>query len=447
MNIDQAFQYIESFTNLEKNTGTTMRPYRLDRMAVLLDFFEHPEETISCVHVAGSKGKGSTAAFISCILQAAGFRVGLYTSPHVTSYRERITLAGAEVRDEIYTQQVAYIKSKIDSMDRGLLPGQSDPTTFELLTLLSFLIFKSLDCSWAVIETGIGGRLDATNVIRPAASVITPVELEHTDVLGNTIPEIAAEKAGIIKRRIPVFCGFQKSEAEQVIAETAAARKCQLFLLREQLQNIRAEYTESGTHVQMDFKDRPPVSTTLRMLGDFQTENAALAALVGDWLLKNTGIPADEAARYTGAGLSCARLPGRMELVRTSPDIVLDGAHTPASIERLRKAFFQLYPGKRLLIFGSVLGKNTEAMARLLAPFFEHIIISTPGTFKVSNPGAVYGQFKKLSREVTLEADPSAALAKAIEMSGSEIPVLVTGSFYMISEIRKLIVEATALKV
>ena len=221
MDFDSALAYIESFTNLERLPGGSMRPYRLDRMEVLLELFGNPQNKFSSIHISGSKGKGSTGLYIACILNDAGFKTGLYTSPHVHSYRERITRAGEPFPDELLVDLIVTIKQVIEGLPPGALPGQDKPTTFELLTLLSYLAFARDGVEWAVIETGIGGRLDATNVLSPKATVHTPVELEHTEVLGDTVEKIAAEKAGIIKAGIPAYCGLQRPEALSVFAEKA----------------------------------------------------------------------------------------------------------------------------------------------------------------------------------------------------------------------------------
>jgi dihydrofolate synthase/folylpolyglutamate synthase len=207
VNLSEAFAYIESFTNFEKKTTMVEREYRLDRMRFLLSSFGNPERAFKTIHVAGSKGKGSTAAFAASILAASGEKTGLYTSPHVASYRERITVNGEEYPDGAYVSAVGRIRDFVESMDEADFPGGTSPTTFELLTLLGFLMFKESSCRWAVIETGIGGRLDATNLILPEVSVLTPIELEHTDILGSTIAAIAREKAGIIKPEFRSFPG------------------------------------------------------------------------------------------------------------------------------------------------------------------------------------------------------------------------------------------------
>ncbi len=217
---DDAFAYIESFTNFERRRLTPLdREYRLDRMFSLLEHFGRPHEAFACFHVAGTKGKGSTAAFLAGALRAAGHRTGLYLSPHVSSYNERITIDGDAVAPALLTEVASRIAAELDAGALEDLRGGFGPTTFELLTLLAFLCFRESGCREAVIEVGIGGRLDATNVVTPTASVITPLDLEHTQLLGDTLASIAREKAGIIKPGRPAFVGHQLPEAREVFAD------------------------------------------------------------------------------------------------------------------------------------------------------------------------------------------------------------------------------------
>ncbi len=196
----EVFSWVESFTNLERgNLPFDKRTYRLDRMRRLLAMFDDPDAELAAIHVAGTKGKGSTAALIASVLHAAGHRTGLYMSPHVNSPFERLTLAGEAPRAGLLVRLGGEVKTALDALPAEGMPGYFAPTTFELYTLLAFLYFRDAGCEYAVIEVGIGGRLDATNVIIPRASVITPLDLEHTDVLGDTLEKIAEEKAGIIK--------------------------------------------------------------------------------------------------------------------------------------------------------------------------------------------------------------------------------------------------------
>ena len=445
MTVDECFAYIESFTNLERKPGTSMRPYRLDRMKALLRHFGNPEGSFRSIHVAGSKGKGSTAAFLTAILTEAGEKTGTFASPHVSSYKERITVDGEEVDDGTLVSLVEGIRSGLAAMPVDTLPGKETPTTFELLTLLAFLCYESLGCTWAVIETGIGGRLDATNVILPEASIITPIEHEHTEVLGYTIAKIAWEKAGIIKPGVPTYCGMVSAEAESVIRGVARRQKSVLYSLGDAVGTVNVDVDVCGTDVAARWRSGGESHFRLQMVGAFQADNALLAALVGRKILVDKlGYSPDEAETTTATALARMHLPGRMEIIRGAPSIVLDAAHTETSAKRLVETYTTIFPRPGVLIFGSVLGKNSSAMASLLAPLFNDIVISTPGTFKQSNPEEVFSDFLRINPNTRIEKTPAAALALARDLADPEGSILVTGSFYMVAEIRNLLVLSPA---
>ncbi len=433
--LSEGFEYIESFMNLERGTFSP-RAYRLDRMRFLLALFGDPHRAFKSVHIAGSKGKGSTALYIASILAASGIKTGLYTSPHVVSYKERITCAGAEFPDGFLLSLIERIAQRIEEVPAERFPGDSLPTTFELLTVLGFLAFREAGCSWAVIETGIGGRLDATNTVEPEASVITPIELEHTEYLGSTLESIAHEKGGIIKHGVLVFLSRQTPEAIEVLSRIASERSATITRLADA---VSYDYRLSiqGTGLELAFRDGFSVSATLPMLGAVQAENAALAATVARGLFPELD------AETLSRGLSAARLPGRMELIPGTPPVLLDAAHTPASVKRLLESFRELYPRGGVLVFGSVLGKDPDRMADALAPEFDGIVISPPGQFKKSDPEAVYAVFRSRNERTVFEPVPERAFETALALSGGE-PVLVTGSFYMIAEIRKMVLNGTA---
>ncbi|WP_455382303.1 bifunctional folylpolyglutamate synthase/dihydrofolate synthase [Salinispira pacifica] len=436
--VDSAFAYIEAFTNLERRS--VPREYRLDRMQFLLDRFGRPEAGIRFIHVAGSKGKGSTATFIAAALSAAGVTAGLYRSPHVESYRERITVAGTELPDPLYIELVEEIRDEVERIRSDRRFAEWEPTTFELLTLMAFLAFRKRTLTWAVLETGIGGRLDATNVVVPEASVLTPIELEHTDILGTTISEIAAEKAGIIKAGAPVFSSAQPPEAEALFRKRAEELGSRFIRVTDGVEVVRNQPTTHGTSVALRFADGTHLETRLRLIGAIQAENAALAALVVRSLFPEA--PPDAIGRTLGEVF----LPGRMEMAALDPDILLDGAHTPSSIEKVIATFRRLYPARApqegVLLFAAVEGKRQEEMARLLAPEFDRIFITTPGFFKPSRPEDTLGIFRQLKGSATLVADPAKALNASLAAArGTDPPgpVLVTGSFYLVAEVRKLL--------
>lgn len=435
--LQEAFAYLESFTNLEQKPIYNARTYRLDRMQALLPLFDHPERSFRAFHLAGSKGKGSTAAFLASILREAGYRTGLYMSPHLLSYRERITEAGRPWSDHVYIEAIDEIRSRIACIEPGDLPGDELPTTFELLTLLAFLIFRQQGCSWAVLETGLGGRLDATNVITPAASLLTIIEKEHTEYLGDTLAAIAGEKAGIIKPGVPVFSADQKPEVAAVFRRTAVERQSPLLFLSDEVRIRQSEPTESGTRTLLEFERGLTLDALLGLTGRYQAGNAALAVLAAQRVLSVD----PEAIK---AGLSGASLPGRFDIRKLlGRTFVFDGAHTPQSVRGLLEDFRSLYPGPAVLIFGAVAGKDHRGMAEILAGSFASIIISTPGRFKPGKPAEVYAAFREQSRDTLFEPDPQAALQKALALSDrgegeSPLPILVAGSFYMAAEILSL---------
>jgi len=428
------FTWAESFTNLERgNLPFDKRNYRLDRMRRLLGLFDDPDSGLRIIHVAGTKGKGSTSALLASVLDASGRQTGLYTSPHVTSAFERISIAGEEPRPDLLVRLGREVQQVIGSLSDTGLPGNFSPTTFELYTLLAFLYFREAGCEDAVIETGIGGRLDATNVVMSECSVITPLDLEHTEILGDTIEKIAFEKAGIIKPGAPSFIGFQPPAAKQVFRDTARERGSPVTFLDEELESLSTTLDPGGTSFRLTLRGDEPVDLRLSLLGEFQAENAALACLT----LRRTR-PEIPPSSYRD-GLLAASLPGRMEVVKGQPPVVLDGAHTPLAVSRLVSSFDRIFPGDAVLLFGSVSGKRPREMAAILGQRFRRIIISTPGTFKESDPEQVYEIFRVVNPGTVLEKDPAAALALARRDSGGRRPILVTGSFYMVAEIRRLL--------
>lgn len=423
------FSYIESFINLERGAYRP-RQYRLERMQRLLSVFGNPHRDFDIVHVAGSKGKGSTATFISSIMAEAGHDVGLYMSPHVSDYKERITRAGTYLEDEVFVAEAERIAAYISRLHESGLPPAEYPTTFELLTLLSFLVFRTIGFRWIVVETGIGGRLDATNVVSPRASVITPIELEHTEYLGRTIEEVAAEKAGIIKEGVPVFVGRLAPQPLEVMRTVAAGKKSPIFELPEQIREIRATVTAEGTNASVRWQSGDTTHLTLSLLGRAQVDNACLAALVCRRMLP------DLPERVIVEGLASARLPGRMEVTPGRPTVVLDGAHTPDSVRTSLAAFQEAFGRSGTLVFGSVEGKKHREMAQILGPAFSRVIVTTPGTFKSSNPEGVADAFRPVSDRVDLVLDPARAIQAA--RKGTEA-VLVTGSFYLAGAVRNIL--------
>ncbi len=436
--IKELFDYIESFTNLEKAGSLyTERTYRLDRMQVLLERFGRPQDAYKTIHIAGTKGKGSTALFVASAISAAGLRTGLYTSPHVSDYTERIALLPegtgkpSEPQTEILLRIGARIKKTVDTLELEQFPAQGAPTTFELLTLLGFCYFRETRCEYGVIETGIGGRLDATNMVTPELCLITPIELEHTDVLGNTLESIALEKGGIIKPGVPVYGGIQNPTVKTVLRRIAEEKGTEITFLDEEVETLDTLSSTHGSSLTLHLKNSKEARHfELSMTGSFQGENAALAYLA---LSRRYHFPEN----CYHIGFEKAFLPARMELLSADPAVILDGAHTPRSTAQVLSNFRRLYPHGGGLIFGAASGKRIVPMAEILGPAFDRPIITTPGDFRESDPQAVYRAFKAVNPQTRLVKDPGQALKRGLSELEPGRALLITGSFYLAAEIKK----------
>ena len=407
------FAAIEALTNFERRPAASYREFHLRNMRALLDSLGAPAADIPVVHIAGSKGKGSTAAFLSSLL-ATEATVGLYTSPHVLDYRERFQIVPAgQVAGAAPPPQ--YEQILLEQLRRVWdAAGSGDFTTFELLTALAFCLFDAAGCNWIVLETGLGGRLDATNVCSPVLVLLTRIELEHTEYLGDTIAAIAGEKAGIIKSSVPAISAPQAPDAAAVFDRTADQRSVQLHLM---------QHSEVDTIV--------PPEIELGLAGPVQRVNAAQAVLA-QRALAASGLSPQLTATVVREALVGTRLPGRGEL---RGRVLLDGAHTPQSVANAVAALQQRFPNvdRFTVVFAAVNGKDWDGMLRVLAPLTRTMVVTTPGTFRASDPQAIAELAIAHNIPVQTVPDPTAALATALAAPG---PVLVTGSFYLLGELR-----------
>ncbi|MFA6504515.1 MAG: Mur ligase family protein [Treponemataceae bacterium] len=430
------FGWIDGFINFER--GQTSKSFRLDRTELLARLAGNPELSYPTIHVAGSKGKGSTTTMIASVLDAAGMKTGLYVSPHIVDYRERVGLWNGPFSEEIYEAAGDELKAILDqALSPGhFMPGDEEPTFFELMTMLFFLSCRRAGCVAAAVETGMGGRLDSTNIVMPLASVITPIELEHTEYLGNTIAAIAGEKAGIIKQGRPLILAPQKEEALAVFKARARETGSLVRYLPEQTSITRVGVDRDGTAARIEFTDRKlysrPLDLRLRLVGEIQASNAALAALA-----VRVAFP-DIPDAAVIAGLERATLPARFERVSDRPLVIVDGAHTEASAKLAANTFTTLYGEGGLLLFGCALGKDVAAMARILAPNFSRVIVTKPGDFKKSIPEEAFRAFSAYHDHVELIENTTKAVEYAFGIAlGQNLPLLVTGSFYLAALARK----------
>ncbi len=436
---NDVISFTESFTNLEKQTAHyTTRTYRLDRMHTLLSHLGNPEQSFKKIHLAGSKGKGSTASYLASGLTALGYKTGLYLSPHLVDYRERFTLSGTFFEEGLLVQAGRQLVQNLEGFTFTDEWGETNPTTFELFTAYAYILFKLAGCSWAVIETGLGGRLDATNTIEPQAVVLCPIELEHTKILGNTISQIATEKSKIIKKGVPVFIGYEMDEAMEVFLQEAQAQQCTSFQLSKELIQLQSSTTLQGENVLIRWSDTQENSLCLRMRGKVQAQNSALALLV----LKKLGLYSEKIL----PAFENNQIPGRFEQIGKEPNLYVDGAHTTNSLRELLFSFSSLHSQTaNTIIFGTLEDKDHTHMASLVLDHFRTIIISKPGTFKKSDIFALKELMERLalkrteSFNILLVEDNLEALKTAYTLTDKDAAILCCGSFYLGGGIKKAV--------
>lgn len=382
----------------------------LERISTLLHALGNPERAYRVVHVAGTNGKGSTCAMIEAGLRAEGIHTGLYTSPHLIEPTERIQIAGLAVSREQFAQAFEVVHETA-----GRLDLDCHPTYFETVTAMAFWLFREQHVETAVVEVGLGGRLDATNVVHPALTVITPVDLDHQFFLGNTIESIAAEKAGILKAGVPTIVSRQSPEAMRVIESTAAALG--VAITRTEQFEIR--------DLELDARGSSFSGLRCPLAGEHQVDNAVAAVLA----LEALGVKPD--------GIADAHWPGRLEHVSPNPDIILDGAHNPAGARALAKYLQRFYSHRRLwLIFGAMKDKAVEEVAGILFPLAQELILTAPSNIRAMSPD----DLQTLAGRGRTAPDVAAALACIHDLGYTEDlsddVVVVTGSLYLVGEAR-----------
>jgi len=414
-------------------------------MELMASLAGNPERCAPCVHVAGSKGKGSVTGMAASILEASGLRTARYMSPHISDFRERISLGHSFFEERVYCaageELVDLAENKIPAAKISLFDPENEegeaPTFFELLTLFFFLCAKHGSCGAMVVETGMGGRLDCTNIVDPVVSVITLIELEHTAILGKTIPEIASEKAGIIKANKPVVLARQPAQALEVFRKKAREKNSPLYYFPDIAAIDNLCVHTGGTDFSLKFNgENVSQALSVPIPGAVQAENAGLAALVLKIFDENIS---NKAIRE---GLSRARIPARFEKIADNPPVIIDGAHTPESASLCAETFRSLYGGGGILLFGCAADKDAAAMARALLPRFSRIIITMPGTFRISNPEKTYNAFA--SDKTTLIKDTIEAIRRALELAKEKnLPVLCAGSFYLAAEVKNILTQSS----
>ena len=443
-------EWLDQYLNFEHTPKKNI--FWLNTMQFLCRRLGNPQDCTKSFHIAGSKGKGSVSSMIANILYAAGYNTGLYSSPHILDFRERISSPNGFFEDKIYSMAADELTHSVETIVPATLPGERPITWFELVTAFAMLCYKYQKCDWTVYEVGLGGRLDATNVIKPKCCCITPIELEHTEYLGDTVEKIAAEKGGIIKEGIPVVISRQNYDScNDVFREIAREKNAPVIFAQDCGRVTSISYEKSGScdsvgmnvTLESDLFSRP-LRTRLKLAGDFQAQNALTASIA-----IKTALP-EISEDVMEKGLSEAVLPGRFELLHDVPSypkipcLVMDGAHTVCSVDYTLKTFNAVFSEgcEAHLLFGCASDKDCEHIASLIPFSFTHITLTKPGEVKSSDLPAMEKAFSEAGLSYCSCTDYVKAIATALKNADEQrVPLLVLGSFYLVAEVKKFLVS------
>ena len=411
---------------------------RLERIKALLSLLGNPQDRFVSIHVGGTSGKGSTATFLSYILKEAGFKVGLTLSPHVEGIRERIQINNKNISEKDFVRLMEKIKPYIEKVAKETDFGR--PTYFETLVALAFWYFGQKKVQIGVVEVGLGGRLDATNVLSSKIQVITSVDLDHTEILGRTIEKIAKDKVEIIKLGSLVVSAADQASVKKIIETKSKAEKAKLHLLGEDFGYKIKKTDLTGSVFDFWFGKRKIKKLKISPLGDHQVENASLALAVIFGLGGRGYKISEKAIRY---GLRRTFIPGRFEVIEQKSVVILDGAHNVAKIKAFLKTLKKLFPKRRkICVLAIKETKDYQGMAKELVKVMDVFILTSfksgqegPGSLL---PHKLAGAIKQLVRgkKVLVENESSQAIKKAIRLAGPEDLICVTGSLYLVGETR-----------
>jgi len=435
MNYDAAVRYLLSLgRELAAPTQAAAAKFDLENITVLSERLGRPDRAYPSAHIAGTNGKGSTASFLESILRQAGFHTGLNTSPHLEKINERIRVDGAEISDSDFADTLTRIQSVIEEL---LAAGKlrAHPTYFECVTAMAFQYFADARVDFGVFEVGLGGRLDATNILTPAVSLISRIDFDHENVLGHSLREIAAEKAGILKKGVPVVVAQQRPEAREVILRRAQELGCPVVEVplayrvdRESLTNgcVRAQITEIATNWS--------ATLALPLPGRFQLGNA-LSAVAAARVLAVRGY------RITGdaieQGIAAAVWPGRLESLQSRPDIYVDGAHNPGAARELAAFWQESFAGRKIfLLYGALRDKAVDEIAGLLFPHAAEVVFTEPRTSRAISAAQLSEMAAHHAAQSSVIADAEQALDYLVSKARPEDAIFVTGSLYLVGQLR-----------
>jgi len=429
MNYNEAMKYIQEVGNFGSNYG-------LNRTFRLLEILGNPQEKLKLVHIAGTNGKGSTTAMVTALLREKGFKVGMYTSPYLEEFEERIQINGENIEKRRLGKLMDKVKGAVD---RVVLEKLNHPTEFEIITCLMLLYFYEEKIDYGVIEVGLGGRLDSTNVITPIISVITSISYDHTNLLGNTLTEISNEKAGIIKERIPVVIYPQEAEVLQVIEKKSFEMNSEIYRINKMDGNFIRIVDEDKISQIVEIKmEEKIIEINLPLLGEHQITNLQLALKTYDVICKRENIEFNEDEIKKAIGK--VKWIGRLEVMEREPLIVIDGAHNIQGIKALKENVQKYFKYKDMyLLLGILADKQVHDMVREIAPLAKKIIALTP----LSDRAEIAEDLKKEILLYNTNCVAQESYEKALEMVLDEADlddlILISGSLYMVGDMRKKI--------
>ena len=423
MDYEEAIEYLYDLKIYGMSLG-------LERIEYLLKALGSPHIELKAIHVAGTNGKGSVCAFLSSILHSAGYKVGLFTSPHLISFEERIQVNGEKIPKDRVCSLVERIKPIAESMSKS---GKFEhPTFFEIVTAMAFKHFSEEEVDYAVLEVGLGGRLDATNVLTPLVSVITTIALDHTHVLGKELEEVTTEKAGIVKLGIPVVTGVEDDEILALIKKTCEEKECNVYSSKE-----HGSYTLKAANLDhqifdMEVNGKPYNNLKIPLLGEHQIKNALIAIITLEVLkIKDIAIKETNLRK----GFENTRWPGRLEIIQEKPMVILDCAHNPAGMIALRSALQELFKGKKVtLVIGIMRDKDIPGIIKEIAIAADNIIITKPKFERASEPDIIESEAKKYCNNVLIKPKVEDAVQYAIKNTSMDDVICITGSIFNVGE-------------
>lgn len=426
MTYEQTLAYLENLSKFGINLG-------MSRIERLLELMQQPQRRFKTIHVTGTNGKGSTTAMLSAILTASGIKTGMYISPHLVDYPERMVVNGQEITKEEFSQAIHYTSKFVEQM---LAEGFEQPTEFEVITAAAFYYFAAVGVEYAVIEVGLGGLLDSTNVVIPEISVITNVTLEHTDRCGSTIAEVARHKAGIIKDGVPVVTAA-KGEALELIKRTAAEKDAKVYSKEEHFFSQFKGLANGKQQVAIDAGALGQLEADLNLIGGHQLENSAVA--VTSALILGAVDPRITPSAIKNA-LDIVRWPGRFEIISGEPVIIIDGAHNPDGARVLRQNLDQLFPGREITFaLGILRDKDVAGIIRELIRTIDTVVTVQPLSYRAATPEEIAREIE--AHHVEAAAAIDSGIERAKELAGSDGVVCVAGSLYLIGEARQIILN------